>query len=468
MKFTIENLGKVAKAEIDLKPLTIFIGKNGSGKTYVASALWAYISYLKNKRNFKELLSERTYNEYVSEINNKIAEREQLEASFNVKEEQLKQIHQNIQNILNKNVNKILNHCFRYEVSDNSFFCLNQTESSYSDFTAKIVLEQELVDTETDSELGQRMSWSVYKITFNKLKRTIRFPKNSSFSKRYIVDLIISELISHVIFKDIIRSFDNITYIPAARTGLMFGLHNFAQKGLEDNPFGEDNIEYTNLLTAPLSNFISEAHKAPMVRRLAKKPFSDKKDELDNLLGGKINVDENFRYQFIPNFSEKAIPLSATSSLVTEVSALEIFKYKTKGNSFVIFEEPEAHLHLSAQREMAKLIVKMINQGCHMLITTHSDTFLQQLNNLIMLNKLAEHNLEILREFNIEKDETLAGDKVAVYDFQCKDEDKSIAIALELGEYGFIAPSVNDEINSLIQQTDTIIDMIDDLKSNGE
>lgn len=469
MKFTVENLGKVGKAEIDLKPLTIFIGKNGSGKTYVASALWAYISYLKNKLNFKELLSERTYNEYVYEINNKIEEREQFEASFNVKEEQLKQIHQNIQNVLNKNVDKILNHCFRYEVSDNSFFCLNQTESSYSDFTAKIILEQELVDTETDSELGQRISWNVYKITCNKLKRTIRFPKDYSFSKRYIVDLIIGELISHVIFKDIIRSFDKITYIPAARTGLMFGLHNFAQRGLEDNPFGEDNLEYTNLLTAPLSNFISEAHKAPLlVRRLAKKPFNDKKDKLDNLLGGKINVDENFRYQFIPNFSEKAIPLSATSSLVTEVSALEIFKYKTTGNSFVIFEEPEAHLHLSAQRKMAKIIAKMINQGCHMLITTHSDTFLQQLNNLIMLNQLAEHNPDVLQDFNIEKGETLAGDKVAVYDFQCKNEDKSTAIALELGEYGFIAPSVNDEIDNLIQQTDTIIDMIDDLKSNGE
>ncbi len=39
MKFIVENLGVIDKAEIWLKPLTVFIGENSTGKTWTAYAL---------------------------------------------------------------------------------------------------------------------------------------------------------------------------------------------------------------------------------------------------------------------------------------------------------------------------------------------------------------------------------------------------------------------------------------------
>ncbi len=39
MKITIRNLGVIKKAEIDLKPLTVFVGPNNSGKTWLAYTL---------------------------------------------------------------------------------------------------------------------------------------------------------------------------------------------------------------------------------------------------------------------------------------------------------------------------------------------------------------------------------------------------------------------------------------------
>lgn len=39
MKIKIANLGVIEKAEIDLKPLTVFIGRNGTGKTWAAYTL---------------------------------------------------------------------------------------------------------------------------------------------------------------------------------------------------------------------------------------------------------------------------------------------------------------------------------------------------------------------------------------------------------------------------------------------
>ena len=39
MKVTVQKLGVIQKADIDLKPLTIFIGPNNTGKTWLAYIL---------------------------------------------------------------------------------------------------------------------------------------------------------------------------------------------------------------------------------------------------------------------------------------------------------------------------------------------------------------------------------------------------------------------------------------------
>ena len=41
LKLTLENFGPLRKAEVDLKPMTIFIGPNNSGKSYVAMMFYS-------------------------------------------------------------------------------------------------------------------------------------------------------------------------------------------------------------------------------------------------------------------------------------------------------------------------------------------------------------------------------------------------------------------------------------------
>lgn len=45
MKITVRNLGVLKEAEIDLKPLTVFVGPNNSGKTWLAYTLSGIIGY---------------------------------------------------------------------------------------------------------------------------------------------------------------------------------------------------------------------------------------------------------------------------------------------------------------------------------------------------------------------------------------------------------------------------------------
>jgi predicted ATPase len=38
-KLTVEGLGRIEHAEVDVRPLTLFAGPNNSGKSYLASLL---------------------------------------------------------------------------------------------------------------------------------------------------------------------------------------------------------------------------------------------------------------------------------------------------------------------------------------------------------------------------------------------------------------------------------------------
>jgi predicted ATP-dependent endonuclease of OLD family len=54
-----------------------------------------------------------------------------------------------------------------------------------------------------------------------------------------------------------------------------------------------------------------------------------------------------------------------------------------KTNSFVVFEEPEAHLYPEAQKQIIDLIALLLNSGNNQIvITTHSPYILSSLNNL--------------------------------------------------------------------------------------
>ena len=90
--------------------------------------------------------------------------------------------------------------------------------------------------------------------------------------------------------------------------------------------------------------------------------------------------------------------LDHTSSMVSELAPLILFlKYLVAGDDLLILEEPESHLHAGAQRQMARGIARLVNAGIRVIITTHSDMFVAQINNLLRLShasRIKEHNFQ--------------------------------------------------------------------------
>ena len=140
-----------------------------------------------------------------------------------------------------------------------------------------------------------------------------------------------------------------------------------------------------------------------------------------------------------------------TSSLVTELSSILLF-LRDKKTPFktLIIEEPEEHLHLKAQSMMAKILAMILNKNKNVWITTHSDTFFQQMNNLV---KVYSHprKTELSKKFRLKEEELLNYKDIQVYQFDIVG-DKTVVSNVPGSETGFPAITFNDVIDELINQ----------------
>ena len=131
------------------------------------------------------------------------------------------------------------------------------------------------------------------------------------------------------------------------------------------------------------------------------------------------------------SWAGKCAPISMAPSGVREVLSVALaLVYPGYINVFV--EEPEAHLHPRALRHLVRLIARAVNGGKNVLITTHSDYLIGYINNLIVASKLPRDRL---KELGYREDEVLEPGQVAAYLIKPLG-DKAVVEPIEVSEDG--------------------------------
>ena len=137
------------------------------------------------------------------------------------------------------------------------------------------------------------------------------------------------------------------------------------------------------------------------------------------------------------------LPINLSASVVKSLSNLVLyFKHIAKKGDYIIIDEPELNLHPDNQVIIARVLVRIINSGFKLLISTHSDIIIRELNNLIMLHSKREK----ISKYNLSDEYILNPDDVEVFLFHLK---KRKVEKIEVTEEGFEIETMDEVINRL-------------------
>ena len=139
-----------------------------------------------------------------------------------------------------------------------------------------------------------------------------------------------------------------------------------------------------------------------------------------------------------------------TDSDLQLIRLIVYLKHCLQKGDFLILNEIENNMHPQNQVILAKYIVKAVNQGLNIILTTHSDFIIERFNNLIQLANTSKEVFD-----HIEYDESFILDYggVSIYDFK-----KSDVKNIDVNFTGFNLNTFSDVSDQLINESDIMED----------
>ena len=425
----IEKLGKISSADVRLARLMCFVGDNNSGKSYLMSILWGILTL--GKDIFPKAPSEsKSYKKCESWL------KDNLNRDTEITDSVAALYIQWFNDLLNSNKKLLVRRIFNYDVD---------------------IEKLEIKDYVCDKNIS--LQWSEQAARYSSTRQHIKFPKISTPTKddilrmnAYICWNLLMEGIAAPLFTPLVkgRRTGEPIYLPASRTGFMLTYPQLIENSLSVTFSSLDNN--TSKLTLPYIDFLQLITKFETNGKSKKAQpiidFIEKNMTQGNLTITKQNIP---LINYIPSGTSKELPLYLASSIVSEISPiLLVLKSNIKFN-VIIIEEPEAHLHPNLQKKMAQLIINLMNAGFYVWITTHSDTIIQHINNMIKLKNNTDSET-LMEKFDYSKEDLLAGRDVLMYQFVKDGTNHSKLIELELTDYGFVVPTFNNALEKIIDE----------------
>ena len=426
VRIKVKDFGPIENGEIDLRPLTIFVGSSNTGKTYFSVLIYSLHNTLDGFSRIPVRVRQmsRLYESILRDIPD--ASDEALAEIFAAAKElggKLRQenrpfkfsdLPERVQNEAEKNLLGTsgaaeglvdeLRRCFdlpsavlliRARVGidrANASLAVREDNRDLWRLDAKIsgsgtavageIQNMVLVPAwEHDSELGCRM------------RQIAAHLEAGRFSEAFLE-------LSHVIGFDLTDAY----YLPAARSGIMQSHRVIASSVMaRATRVGLERASELPTFPGQLADFMQQLidHKGREdgLRRASRRSEAIQviADDLEErTLDGEILVHRQLpggypEFLYRQRHATKSIGFGQASSMVTELAPMVLFLRGGMGaGDTLIVEEPEAHLHPAAQTEMAYTLARLVNAGVRVVATTHSDWLLKAFSNLIREGEISE------------------------------------------------------------------------------
>ena len=139
--------------------------------------------------------------------------------------------------------------------------------------------------------------------------------------------------------------------------------------------------------------------------------------DLERLADGRFTAsDGELRFVSLDGSSRAFdVPLHRASSSARALMEFDFFiRHDAKQGQLLIVDEPESHLDVNNQVRLARLLARIATAGLRVLVTTHSDYFVKEINNLIMAARLGTESRAV-RAVGYESEARLPASAVRAY-----------------------------------------------------
>ncbi|MYJ95537.1 MAG: ATP-binding protein [Proteobacteria bacterium] len=145
------------------------------------------------------------------------------------------------------------------------------------------------------------------------------------------------------------------------------------------------------------------------------------------------------------------LPLHLASSSARGLSDLYFFlKHVANPTHLLVIDEPESHLDTSNQILLARLLAYFVKAGIRVLVTTHSDYLVKEINNLVMLSASFTDKNQLIRSLGYKEEEYIRPAEVKAYIAQNNSLDECVVD--ELGIDMPVFDQTIDRINSVANE----------------
>lgn len=459
MIFTIENLGIIEKAEVDLsKDLILLYGQNNTGKTSLAYSIY-YLWKIK-----------QDYAYFLLNLKFKFL-REQSQNILNLIENEIRNY--NVTNGFNINLIHVFRHIKEYKKVILADLCQQYAENIGNFFSfpshlsfSSIKVDLDIPDEEIEKRIyASEIKYSAYfdRISEGEANLTVSKQANSE----HLVFMFHSEhdkgteYVAEEVFKVIIDSIVNFSaYVaPFERSAistfnkeLSLTRNRIFDRLLKADKYTDELIELlnrrVNRYPQPIRDSLTIVADISVLKKNTCE-FNFLSEELERmLLKGKMIISEEGDIHYLPEgTTSPGLDMHLTGSSVKSLCSIIFYlRYLAKRGDYIIIDEPELSLHPDNQILMARFLAQLVNQGFKVIISTHSDYLMREINNLIMLSQPQAEKL--MNTYGYMQNQVLKPSQVSAYLFRQNQRTPQLVSVNERG----IDLSVLDEIAKQLSQ----------------